>query len=50
MALGQELGISGTPAFVFGFNKGGESMAPVSSISGADTYEAFAKAIDALRK
>jgi len=47
-ALGQELGISGTPAFIFGTNRGGESMAPVSSISGADTYEAFAKAIDAL--
>jgi len=50
MALGQELGISGTPAFVLGLNKGGESMAPVSSISGADSYEAFAKAIGALLK
>jgi protein-disulfide isomerase len=49
-ALGQELGISGTPAFIFGTNQGGDSMAPVSSISGADTYEAFAKAIDALLK
>ena len=47
-ALGQELGISGTPAFIFGTTQSGDSMAPVSSISGADTYEAFAKAIDAL--
>jgi protein-disulfide isomerase len=47
-ALGQKLGISGTPAFVLGTNNGGNSMAPVSSISGADTYETFAKAIDAL--
>ena len=47
-ALGQELGISGTPAFILGTNSGGASMSPVTSISGADTYEAFAKAVDAL--
>ena len=48
IALGQQLGISGTPAFVLGTNNGSVSMSPVTSISGADTYEAFAKAIDAL--
>jgi protein-disulfide isomerase len=47
-ALGQQLGISGTPAFIFGTNLGNESMAPLTSISGADTFEAFARAIDAL--
>ena len=47
-ALGQELGISGTPAFILGTNNSGTSMSPVTSISGADTYEAFARAIGAL--
>jgi protein-disulfide isomerase len=47
-ALGNQLGISGTPAFVLGTNNGGTSLSPVTSISGADTYEAFAKAIDTL--
>ena len=49
-ALGQQLQINGTPAFVLGLNRGGTAMAPVTSISGADTYEAFAKAIGELLK
>jgi protein-disulfide isomerase len=51
MREGQGLQINGTPAFVFGLNRGGTSMAPITSISGADTYDNFAKAIESvLRK
>jgi len=49
-ALGNQLGISGTPAFIIGMNKDGTSVVPVTSISGADVFESFAKAIDALVK
>ena len=49
-ALGNQLGISGTPAFIFGLNNGGTSVAPVTSISGADVFESFAREIDRLIK
>src|SRR5262245_25839518 len=49
-ALGNQLGISGTPAVVIGLNNSGTSVVPVTSISGADVFESFAQAIDALLK
>ena len=49
-AAGQDLGISGTPAFVIGRNKDGTAVVPVTSISGADSFEAFAREVDRLLK
>lgn len=47
-AVGRDLGISGTPAFIIGSNKDGTSVVPVTSISGADTFESFVRAIEAV--
>jgi len=43
---GNRIGVTGTPAFVFGLSQGKGTLAPFASVSGAVSYEAFKEALD----